>query len=656
MVLDNADDTETFFSTGTYTPIRESEQPAALFSYIPKSPKGFIIITTRDARVGERLADREKPIAVRPLAVEEAELLLRSKLTQDREWREADVAKLLDTLEYLPLAITQAAAFISENSITLADYIETLQASDLGITDLLTEDLHDPRRDRDALNSVIRTWKLSFDQIRKQKPRAAQLLSLMAVLDRHEIPKSLLSKEDEQGTEFITALGTLQAFSLIAAERGGEIFVMHRLVQLSIQNWLELQNTRKACQEETMEILSRMFPSGEYTDWKICEVLSPHAQAVLEYHYVSKSSMLHRATLLYNVAWYEREQGRYETAYRNVVEAYNAHRNLLGGSNPTTLNSLGLLALILDSQGCYGAAEEMFQQRLKLREKVLGKEHPTTLVSMNNLASVLNSQGKYEAAEEVHRQVLGLREKVLARGHPGTLTSMNNLASVLNGQGKYEAAEEMHRQVLGLSEKVLGTEHPDALMSMNNLASVLDCLGKYETAEEMHRRVLGLREKVFGQEHPNTLVSIINLAFVLKSQGNYEAADEMFQQVLKLRKKVLGKEHPKTLKSMNDLASVLDSQGKYEAAEEMLQQVLELSKKVLGKEHPNTLMSMNNLALVLDSQGNYEAAEKMQRRVLELREKVLGKEHPHTLVSMNNLESVLGSQGKYCEVEGRIGG
>ena len=113
MVLDNADDTETLFSAGTYTLIHESERPAALFSYIPKSPKGSVIITTRDARVGERLADREKPISVRPLAVQEAERLLRFKLTQDREWGEADIAKLLDTLECLPLAITQAAAFMS---------------------------------------------------------------------------------------------------------------------------------------------------------------------------------------------------------------------------------------------------------------------------------------------------------------------------------------------------------------------------------------------------------------------------------------------------------------------------------------------------------------------------------------------------------------
>ena len=70
----------------------------------------------------------------------------------------------------------------------------------------------------------------------------------------------------------------------------------------------------------------------------------------------------------------------------------------------------------------------MHRQTLELREKVLGVEHPDTLMSMNNLAMVLQAQGKYEAAEEMHRQTLELREKVLGPEHPDTLTSMNNLA------------------------------------------------------------------------------------------------------------------------------------------------------------------------------------------------------------------------------------
>jgi hypothetical protein len=41
----------------------------------------------------------------------------------------------------------------------------------------------------------------------------------MAALDRQGIPAPLLQREDERKTSFITAIGTLQAFSLISTEK-----------------------------------------------------------------------------------------------------------------------------------------------------------------------------------------------------------------------------------------------------------------------------------------------------------------------------------------------------------------------------------------------------------------------------------------------------
>ncbi len=74
----------------------------------------------------------------------------------------------------------------------------------------------------------------------------------MAVLDRQGIPKTLLYKDGERKNEFITALGTLQAFSFIAAEKGGARFEIHRIVQVSTQRWLELQGETAKWQEEAL--------------------------------------------------------------------------------------------------------------------------------------------------------------------------------------------------------------------------------------------------------------------------------------------------------------------------------------------------------------------------------------------------------------------
>lgn len=103
MILDNADDNEFFFKPHATT---EGRPSVSLANYLPRRSNGFIIITTRDERVGERLTDREKSIIISPLEVQTAHQLLRSKVLQGKDWAEENALELLDLLGYLPLAIT----------------------------------------------------------------------------------------------------------------------------------------------------------------------------------------------------------------------------------------------------------------------------------------------------------------------------------------------------------------------------------------------------------------------------------------------------------------------------------------------------------------------------------------------------------------------
>ena len=235
LVLDNADDMEIFSNNANPSSVG-SEETSPLVKYLPRSSNGLMLITTRDKRVGERLADREKAIMVSLMAGPESEALLWSKVADEDSWDKTKTSELLEVLGYLPLAITQAAAYISENDIPIEEYLEAFRANDSEIQDLLSEDPLDHRRDFESQSSVIRTWKVSFDQIRKQKPRAAEILSLMAFLDPQGIPKTLLRRDKERGVEFIIVFGTLQAFSLVITENGGASFEIHRLVQVSTQN------------------------------------------------------------------------------------------------------------------------------------------------------------------------------------------------------------------------------------------------------------------------------------------------------------------------------------------------------------------------------------------------------------------------------------
>ena len=607
IILDNADNPDLFFwPVDSEAPNQVSMTKKPLIDYLPRTlnSKQSLVITSRNRQLGEDLSHGERCIEILPFALQEARALLRLRAgTIAESWSGLDSETLLEVLGCIPLAITQAAAFMRRNRRSLQEYLKVFERDEQNLKDYLRTELQDHRRERGFPNSVFRTWKLSFDLIREREPRAAEMLSLMAMLDRQKIPETLLRRKGERDIDFVAAIGTLNSLSLITKEVGKATFAIHRLVQLSVHVWLEQHNEKQRYATEALALLADRFPSGEHENRETCELFLPHTQAVLQLQFVSQSSTIHRATLLRNIGWFDWRQGRYDLAHKKNLEAYEINRERLGAEHPDTLITASILASVLGDQGKYEEAEEMNRRALEGYGKVLGAEHPYTLTSVANLATALRSQGKYEEAEKMNRRALEGYEKVLGAEHPDTLTSVGILATVLRSQGKYEEAEKMNRRALEGLEKVLGAERPDILTSVANLASMLRLQGKYEEAEKMNRRVLEGYEKVLGAEHPDTLTSVGNLAIVLRSQGKYEEAEKMNRRALEGHEKVLGAEHPYTLTSVSSLAAVLRSQGKYEEAEKMNRRALEGREKVLGAEHPDTLISVANLAAVLRSQG-----------------------------------------------------
>jgi tetratricopeptide (TPR) repeat protein len=582
LVLDNADDQEMFFGSSGRSPLQDGvqQQLGILAQYLPRSACGSTLITTRDRRVGERFAERDKPIVVLPLESEDAKCMLLSHLPDHTDLITEEVLELLASLQHLPLAIAQAASYIIEEGVTVGRYLELLLPGNSDSKALLEQDYYDSRRHADIHNSVFQTWKLSFDQIGRQVPKAAEILSLMCVLDKQSISRKLLLDEKESQVVLDRALATLKNFSLIQEEKSQQTYTIHRLVQLSTQWWLEQEQTLNKWQERALDVLLRHCPSSDSVeDWKAWESISPHIAVVQGYHFQSEEQKLQYADITSRTGGYNRALGRYEVASKMEETALTVRQQILGNEHPDTLMSMNNLALALSYRGKYEEAEEIYRQTLRLRETVLGKEHPDTLISMNNLGSILEDQGKYEEAEEIHRRELRLSEMVLGKEHPDTLKSMNNLAVVLEDQGKYEEAEEIHRRELRLCEMVLGKEHPDTLISMNNLALALEHQGKYEQAEEMTQKTLRLRETVLGKEHPETLMSICNLAVVFWSQGRFEEAEKLEVSAMEARTRLLGLEHPDTLLSMANLAETWKSQGRDEDAAGLLRQVEKARKK-----------------------------------------------------------------------------
>ena len=650
MIVDSADDGDVLFASQAAV-LSESER--RLTSYIPKTGRGSVLVTSRSVKVAAWLVGDDNIFQVPVMESDQAMQLLRVRL--GKAIYDNDAANsLLYALDYLPLAIIQAASYIKRQSVrktTITSYLEEFQRSVEKKTGLLAREANDLRRDDSASNAVVTTWQLTFNQVRRDRPSATELLCFMSFLNPQGIPESVLISYSKQGKdkEIEEDLEVLLGYSLITAAVDGYTLEMHALVQFCTQVWLATFDDKERWRCKFLNIISSQYPFGVVENWTICRKLDPHIETAIEACPKAEADIMSWCALLHNAAGYRDSNGRHGEAEEMNRRTLEARRNILGEVHPDTLGSMNNLASVLQAQGKHGEAEEINRRTLEARKTILGEEHPDTLASINNLAWVLQAQGKHSEAEKLNRRTLEAKRNILGKEHPDTLASMNNLAWVLQAQGKHGEAEEMNRRTLEARRNILGEEHPDTLASMNNLAWVLQAQGKHGEAEEMNRRTLEARRNILGEEHPDTLTSMNNLAWVLQVQGKYGEAEEINQRTLEAKRNILGEEHPDTLGSINNLAWVLQAQGKHGEAEEMNRRTLEARRNILGEEHPDTLTSMNNLAWVLQVQGKHGEAEEMSRRTLEARRNILGQEHPDTLVSTNTLAHIYWSQRRESE-------
>jgi hypothetical protein len=149
-------------STGqdTQTNGVDSGNSRPLVSYLPQCQNGTILITTRTKVAALQLVEDNSLIVVEPMDKVDAVALLEKKLRmQDDRESVANISELVAVLEYMPLAIVQAAAYVSERAprCSVSEYLDKFRKSDREKTSLLDYKARQLRRDREAKSSIIIT-------------------------------------------------------------------------------------------------------------------------------------------------------------------------------------------------------------------------------------------------------------------------------------------------------------------------------------------------------------------------------------------------------------------------------------------------------------------------------------------------------------------
>ena len=638
LVLDNLDDISIVSRSPEATARR-----IFLLSYLPQSANGTILLTTRTSGVAVKIVEPRDVIAVSQMTITDATMLLKKKL--DKAADDHDLEELACLVEYMPLAVVQAAAYIREKGArySVRKYIERFQRSEKHKTSLLNHEAGNLRRDPEAQNSAIVTWQISFDDIREKWPAAADLLSLMSYFDRQGIPEEVLrvqpekddrdevtqqddSTRDNEKDEiedvesdsasersddkmFEEAVERLTSYSFVSMSEDGETFGMHGLVQLATRKWLQMHGEEEKWKAKFLRKLNAMYPNGEYENWDSCKIYLPHAKAAERQQPTEVQAVRDWAEILRMAAWYANDRGDSREAERMCEKSVEALDTALGRENVETSYSLGQLANIYKSQGRWTEAEKIEIEVLETRRRVLGEEHPNTLQSTSDLASTYWSQGRSSEAEKIQKEVLEIRRRVLGREHSDTLQSMYNLATTYLSQRRWTEAEKLQKEVLETRQRALGDEHPATLMTKDSLALTYWNQGRLAEAEKIQEEVTETYRRVLGDEHPDTLISRDNLALTYHDRGRLAEAEKIRIEILETYRRVLGKQHPDTLQTMHNLAYTIEALGRRKDAIELINECVRLRNKILGTEHADTLRSAALLAKWNDKEADRDEKE-----------------------------------------------
>jgi hypothetical protein len=549
--------------------------------FVPVAAGVNVLITSRDPRwtqLGVRWA-------VGPFEPEESLALLTSILG-DRP----HLAELAGALDHLPAAVDQAAHFLADSTIGVADYVDLVRAEPVRVLTV---------GDTGVPGLLGTTWRLALERHAAQDPVAADLVEFASFLGAAPIPRTLLaavpaSAYPRLAAETSDALGLdavvkrAAATGLIHVEDGAAR--LYPLFQTFARNHTTPADRARA--EQATRVAVARCGGGDPVDpraWPDFHRLLPHALAV----------------------------------------------DLAGGDADARRLLLDVVRYLIARHDLDTALDTARAARQRW-SAAFGEHAEPTLQAMTHMAQAHYHRGEHEEALRLDVEVLIASRRSFGERASATLVAARNAAASRAAVGtgpmpELPAGAELPTSVelLALHRDVLGPDHPDTLRAAHNHAADLRESGRFADAAVVDADTRARMIAVLGEHHLETLRSGHALGLDLRLSGDHVAALELTREVHAVRRQVLGDRHPATAQSATSLAEDLRRAGQPEAASRLLRVAHPVLAETYGVDDPLTLLAAHELCTALAKLGDVEPDE--VEDVLVRRRRVLGDSDLHTL-------------------------
>jgi tetratricopeptide (TPR) repeat protein len=540
------------------------DEASLLEDFLPERRETrHVLITTRHRAMS--LALKAKQIDLNPMEQDEAISLFTKSanlLQAQCHHSERQLLDLVDALGRLPLALVQAAAYLSETQDDISNYFQFYKSSRKNIWGWK------PSQDSSYV-TVATVMAISFGKV-KESEVSIRLFCLLSFLDPANVSETLWTTSDKFQDSVLrdtfgssisvnSALQPLLVYNFV--QRSGGNISMHRLVQDVMRDLIEcdLQDQANVLDmlndfdrvpeywvQRAIEIISIAYPLSHPDTWARCEMYNSHANSCITYgkKYALESEMF--GDIQRTVGKYAFDQGGYAQARDLFESALRMYERICGENHTKTADALSDFGRSLARLAKHHEAIQQYERALKLKEITFTKNPIDSAGIISDIGRSLYYLGKYDKAIQYFERALKISENTFATDHIRSAHIIAAIGAVLRNQKHFKKAKQKCLQALKIEEAIVGRDHISSVGIVCLLGSIFQCKGRFRKSLQQYERALKIYEKAFGRDHIGSAATVRDIGLSFLHLGRCQQALEQFDHQLRITENTFGKDHIKT--------------------------------------------------------------------------------------------------------------
>ncbi|GAB2839885.1 hypothetical protein GCM10022221_44090 [Actinocorallia aurea] len=626
------------------------EDPDAVAEFLGDGHGGRVLVTTR--RDVDWIRRGLRPVRLETLGLDDAVDLLCERTGRNGR-RDREAARLIaQALGRLPLALEQAAAYISCADETLADYAARLHGR---FGDLLAEVAPDIAQER----AITRVWDITLDALSARDKRAVALLHVLAWLGPDHLPRDLVLAHlngDEISANRLLSL--LRSYSMVTVTK--TTVNVHRLVQAVLrigESGEPLTDTGlTSAAASAIRLLEAALPDdpvGDMAGWARWWDLLPHVDALAD-HVGDGSSDWPFCHLMNQAGLFASAQGLYPVSAKFCELALSIGRKVLVSGDPVLSTLQGNLGVSYHALGRHQEAEELERDSLALLERVSAADDVALVIPLTNLASTLSSLGRNDQAVDLQTRALAIAESDSACPDELRAWVLGGLATLYRVLGQAAEAVGHQERALALVRAARGGEHISVASHATDLATTYRDLYRLDEALALAEEALAIAERNLRPDNPDLAGYVGGVALCHAALDDHARALELELRAMAIAEEALEPDHPTLGARAQHVATAYRRLGMLDEALSAAQRALRITEASDGPDHENVSYRLNALAAILRNRGEYELALRAGRRAQSIIERVYEFPHPDVADMLVGIAQTLSALGRYPEAAPRF--